>query len=295
MRYLVAATALGGPDALALGRVLAHSGEVDLRVCVVVPATWDHPSPARVDAEYAAFLRQYADDAIAEARTFLGEETRAEYVSTSAPSASEGLIAAAGETEASLVVLGSARHGPLGRYTPGGIANEMLHASPVPVALAPQGYHPPPGTRLRRVTCAFSGSTESRSAFDAAAQLSRRHGATLRLATFVVRNRQMYPSEVGYDAESAVANQWRTQAVRAQEAALAALPEGVAAESTIADGRDWDDAVHSLPWEEGEVLVVGSSRLGAVARVFLGSNATKIVRHSPVPTVVIPRSADVRL
>jgi len=37
------------------------------------------------------------------------------------------------------------------------------------------------------------------------------------------------------------------------------------------------------------VLVVGSSSIGPVARVFLGSRATKIVRHSPVPVVVVPR------
>ena len=46
---------------------------------------------------------------------------------------------------------------------------------------------------------------------------------------------------------------------------------------------------------EAEVLVVGSSRLGPVARVFLGSNATKIIRSSPVPVLVIPSSADVHL
>jgi nucleotide-binding universal stress UspA family protein len=43
------------------------------------------------------------------------------------------------------------------------------------------------------------------------------------------------------------------------------------------------------------VLVVGSSRLGPVARLFLGSNSTKIVRSSPVPVLVIPRGADVQL
>jgi Universal stress protein family len=40
---------------------------------------------------------------------------------------------------------------------------------------------------------------------------------------------------------------------------------------------------------------VGSSRLGPVKRVCLGSNSTKIVRSSPVPVVVIPRGADVHL
>jgi nucleotide-binding universal stress UspA family protein len=171
----------------------------------------------------------------------------------------------------------------------------MLHVSPVPVALAPRGYRPSSDVRLTRITCAFSGSMQSRSAFDAAVQLSRRHAVPLRLTTFVVHDRQMYPSQVGYDAERLVEEQWRAQALEAQEKALATLPEDVAVESGIVSGRDWEETLDSLPWEEGEVLVVGSSRLGPVARVFLGSNSTKIIRSSPVPVVVIPRGAEVHL
>jgi nucleotide-binding universal stress UspA family protein len=294
MNYLVALTALGGRDALSLGRMLARTGGATLTVCVVVPQTSDYPSPARVDAEYAAFLNQYVEDTIAQACEYLGNAVRAEYTSTSASSTTEGLIAIATQTDAGLVALGSARHGPLGRFTVGGIANEMLHVSPVPVALAPRGYRPSYEARLRRVTCAFSGSTQSQSAFDAAVQLSRRHDVPLRLTTLVVRDRQMYPSQVGYDAERLVAERWRAQAAEAQEKALATLPDDVGVEVGIAEGRDWEDALDSLPWEEGEVLVVGSSRLGPVARVFLGSNSTKIVRSSPVPVLVIPSGVDVR-
>lgn len=296
MRYLVGLTAdPGGRDALGLGRMLARTGDVDLTVCIVLPEVWGHPSLARVDAEYAAFLTQHADQAIAEAREYLGESVRAEYISTSAPSATEGLVAAATQADASLIVLGSARHGPHGRFTVGGITGELLHSAPVPVALAPRGYRPSSDARLRRVTCAFAGSTRSRTAFDAAAQLSRRHGVPLRISTLVVRDRQMYPSGVGYDAERLVAEQWRRQALEAQERALAELPPEVVAEAGVAGGRDWEDALDSLSWEDGEVLVVGSSRLGPVARVFLGSNSTKIVRSSPVPVVVIPRGAEVHL
>ena len=39
------------------------------------------------------------------------------------------------------------------------------------------------------------------------------------------------------------------------------------------------------------MLVVGSSTIGPVARVFLGSRGAKIVRDSPVPVVVVPRGA----
>jgi nucleotide-binding universal stress UspA family protein len=248
-----------------------------------------------VDAEYAAFLTRYAEDTIAEAREFIGDAVRAEYVSTSARTATEGLTSTTTQTDAGLVVLGSARHGPFGRFAVGSVTNEMLHTAPVPVVLAPRGYSPSSDARLRRVTCAFAGSRRSRTAFDAAVQLSRRHDVPLRLTTLVVRDRQMYPSQVGYDAERLVAEQWRAQAAEAQEKALATLPDDVAVEAGIVEGRDWEDALDSLPWEEGEVLVVGSSRLGPVARVFLGSNSTKIVRSSPVPVLVIPRGADVRL
>jgi nucleotide-binding universal stress UspA family protein len=165
----------------------------------------------------------------------------------------------------------------------------MLHVSPVPVALSPRGYRPSFDARLRRITCAFSGSTQSLSAFDAAVQLSRQHGVPLRLTTFVVHDRQMYPSQVGYGAERLVAEQWRAQVLEAQEKALATLPENAAMESGVVGGRDWEDALDSLSWEEGEVLVVGSNRLGPVARVFLGFTSTKIVRSSPVPVLVIPR------
>ena len=296
MRYIVGLSAdRGGQDALSLGRMLASTGDVTLTVCVVLPEVWGHPSLARVDAEYAAFLEQYAEDAISEAREFLGDDVRAEYTARPARSATEGLVALARETDAALVVLGSARHGPIGRFTVGSVTNEMLHSSPVPVVLTPRGYRPSSGTRLRRVTCAFAGTTRSRTAFDAALQLSRRHGVPLRLATLVVRDRQMYPSQVGYDAERLVVEQWRQQALEAQEKALATLPEAVEVEAGVFSGRDWEDALDSLPWEEGEVLVVGSSRLGPVARVFLGSNSVKIVRSSPVPVLVIPRGADVHL
>ena len=296
MRYVVGLSAdRGGQDALSLGRMLSRTGDVTLTVCMVLPEVWGYPSLARVDAEYAEFLKRYADEAISDARTVLGESVRAEYVTRPARSATEGLIATATELDADLIVLGSARHGPLGRFTLGSVTTEMLHSAPLPVVLTPRGHRPSSDARLQRVTCAFAGSTLSRTAFDAAVQLAKRHHVPLRLATLVVRDRQMYPSEVGYDAERLVEQQWRSQAAESQERALAEVPEDVRVEARVVGGRDWEDALDSLPWEEGEVLVVGSSRLGPVARLFLGSNSTKIIRSSPVPVLVIPRGADVHL
>ena len=56
-------------------------------------------------------------------------------------------------------------------------------------------------------------------------------------------------------------------------------------------GESWEEALEDVEWEDGEVLVVGSSSIGPLARVFLGSRASQIVRHSPVPVIVVPRAA----
>ena len=51
---------------------------------------------------------------------------------------------------------------------------------------------------------------------------------------------------------------------------------------------DWSEAIDAIDWIEGEILAIGTSPGGAVARVFLGSHGSKILRHSPVPVLVLP-------
>jgi hypothetical protein len=52
----------------------------------------------------------------------------------------------------------------------------------------------------------------------------------------------------------------------------------------------WEAAPDDIVWSDRDVLVVGSSELGPIAQVFIGSRASKIVRHSPVPVFVLPRA-----
>ena len=59
-------------------------------------------------------------------------------------------------------------------------------------------------------------------------------------------------------------------------------------EFALATGPDWPTAVSSVAWEDGDIMVVGSSSTHRLAQVFLGSSASKIVRNSPVPVVVVP-------
>jgi nucleotide-binding universal stress UspA family protein len=59
-------------------------------------------------------------------------------------------------------------------------------------------------------------------------------------------------------------------------------------ELAVVSGNGWDQALDDAEWQEGEILVLGTSPRGEVARVFLGSRGTKILRHSPVPVLVLP-------
>ena len=90
-------------------------------------------------------------------------------------------------------------------------------------------------------------------------------------------------------------SQWRAEMEAAGQAALAKVADlpAVPPSSTTAIGRgeSWEEALEDVEWDDGDVLVVGSSTIGPVARVFLGSRGAKIVRHSPVPVVVVPRGA----
>ncbi|MGV7903974.1 universal stress protein, partial [Mycobacterium kansasii] len=55
-------------------------------------------------------------------------------------------------------------------------------------------------------------------------------------------------------------------------------------------GDTVEDAVNGLDWHPGDLIMVGSSRLAAPRRLFLGSTAAKMLRVLDVPMVVVPRA-----
>jgi nucleotide-binding universal stress UspA family protein len=293
MKYLVGFSPdQGGREALGLAAVLARSTGGSLVVCTIIPETWGHPSPARVDAEYASFLNQNAEKALAKARATLPGDIAAEFVARSAGSARDGLLHTAEDLGVDALVLGSARAAAIGRFAEGGVTTDVLRLAPLPVILAPRGYAPRPGIVVRRVSCAISGSDTSAPLAEQAGNLAQSFGVPLRLATFIVRDKQMYPTGAGYDAENLVSNEYRRQAQAVHDAIRAGWTQPVALTSAFGDGPTWRTALDRLGWENAELLVIGSSSLGPILRVFLGSNSGKIARCAPVPCVVMPRVAE---
>lgn len=277
----------GGRATLNLAAQLAAGLGVPLGVAVVTPEPWRTPSMARVDAEFDAWTKEVAEAARASASEYLTEIApgyAAEVHVRAGRSVSATLIDLAADVGAAVLVLGSSPDGHLGQVTVGSTAGRLLHSSPLSVGLAPRGYRGA-GQPVTRITCAAAG--EDGQVVDRARRFAERLGVRLRIVTLAVRGGTMWGSGAGFDAEDGVLDAWTEQARDSIERLRGTgLPAEV--ETVVGSGRGWREAVDSIDWEPGELLVVGSRPKGPVARVFLGARATKILRHSPVPVVVLP-------
>ncbi|GAA0900472.1 universal stress protein [Pseudonocardia zijingensis] len=280
--------------AVHLGVLLARSLDEDLLVCTVVPPPWP-PGMGRVDAEYQAYLDRDAQEAIERARELMPADLSVTYQVRRARSTPTGLVEVAEEHDARLIVLGSSAAGVLGRVAFGSVAHRLLHTSPVPVGLGPRGFRCRADARVRRVTAAFGATEGADELVVAVAGVAARAGAALRVASFAVRPRTPLTAGVGSRAEDAVAVEWAADVARAQQAVLdgvGRLPRRPSStEAVVGHGIDWASAIEDIGWEEGDLLAVGSSTAGPLERVFIGSRSSRIVRHSPVPVVVLPRAA----
>ncbi|HJT94538.1 MAG TPA: universal stress protein, partial [Mycobacterium sp.] len=203
-------------------------------------------------------------------------------------SVSGGLLEAVKELEADVLVLGSAADGKFGQVVIGSTADRLLHSSPVPMAISPRGYRGSKAGGLSRMTCAYPGTPESLHVVERVAALAERLDVPMRVVTFAVRGRTMYPPEVGLRAEDSILEAW---ASHARELLTQLKSDGIVGEDVVLQvvtGNGWDQALDAADWQDGELLAIGTSPSGGIARVFLGSRGTKILRHSPVPVLVLP-------
>lgn len=282
----------GGRGALDLGVQFAYALKQPMKVVTVVPRQWSTPSLAKVDAEFAEYARQLGEYAQQKAREYLTDtsvDVEISYRAVPGRSVTAALLEAMTACEASVLVLGSSTDGAVGRIVVGSTTDKLLHASPIPLALSPRGYGSVAAEGFSRITCAFSDADESVKVVSEAVALGRRVQARTRVASFGVRGATMYPPEVGLTAEDSVLDSWLAQATAAQRDLRTEGIIGEDTETVIATSSSWADSLSSIDWIRNELLVLGSSTLGPIARVFLGSRATKLIRHSPVPVLVLPR------
>ncbi len=274
-----------GQDALAFAVRWSAAGGDELLVVTV------HPGPAplgagRVDVEWVAYEREQADTLLDQARTLVPEGVPARYLRVDSGSAAHGLhdLLEADPTDVPLVVLGSRRTRGMRRTYPGTTAERLLQGSPAPVAMVPWGYADAPGSTIRRVAVAFVDTPDGHAALQHAARMAQHLGARLSVLS-VVPDTRIEPT-IG-DPHQFGAGQ-SAEFRRALDDALATLPPELAAGGELLPGPVVD-ALTELSPDDCDLLVCGSRGYGPLRSVLLGGVSSRVVRHSRVPVVVVPR------
>jgi nucleotide-binding universal stress UspA family protein len=197
----------------------------------------------------------------------------------------ESLIAFAEGKDSDLIVIGGARDGIFGGHVIGPVSNALLHCSPIPVALAPRGYHEDAPDTVTEVTAAVPTRPGDDNPLPFAITLASAAGLPIRMVSLVSAENL---------SEAASAKDVRKIQVAAAEENLSvaarSLPDAPDIESLVADGLTLESALKKLKWNESDVLVVGSSRFAAPRRIFLGSTAARILAGTDAPVIVVPRA-----
>ncbi len=285
MRYIVGyAPNKHGEEAIALASALASTQDAELKIVHVL----DKPAPAD-----AAFLEEravqetragWADEWLSDALLRVCDGVRATADVTYADSVAEGLMDAARDDDAALIIVSAARNGPLKRFTIGSVANALLHASHVPVALVPSGYERPP--RITRMTAAVGSRQGAHTLLDVAVEAAARRNVPLRLVSLIALDvDEAADPELALDAA-------RSHARTVLDEAVATVGTRTDVTATVAEGPTIEHAVESLPWNEGEIAIIGSSRLAEHRKIFMGSTANKLLRALPIPLIIVPRFVD---
>ncbi|MBQ1445116.1 MAG: universal stress protein [Renibacterium sp.] len=284
MRYVVGYTANArGREALDLAVALAKRQDAELDLVLVLPQ--DSPFKAAYPPApgFDRALQQQAQSWLDEALAMVPAEVVARGQLRFAESEAEALNAAAAELDAGLLVVGAASNGLFKRFTVGSTASSLLHSAQVPVALAPGGYQ---NTEpISRLSCGVGTRPGADEVLGLALDTAARRALPLRLISLLALDQDLDPGASGTLQEAA--RSYLEEKLRIESADRP--PLGSPVEIVVAQGRSIEQAVDALAWQDGEVLLIGSSRLAQNRALFLGSTAQRILRALPVPMIVLPR------
>ena len=179
------------------------------------------------------------------------------------------------QEDAALLAVGATHRGSVGRVLPGSIGERVIHGSPCPVLVVPQGQVERP---VRRIAVAYDGREESRRALRAASALAGRLGASLLLIGVTdLPPGEYLPHLPDHEHDCEI-----TQAMRAvlERAASRLLPQGFDVSIRLPVGGPGPAIVEACD-DEVDLLVAGSHAHGAMHSALAGSVARHLVDHAP--------------
>lgn len=167
------------------------------------------------------------------------------------------------------LVVGSSRAGASAVVSLGSVGELLLHGSPVPIAVAPNGFAAP-SAPTPRIGVAYGTTPESEDAVRAAAALADRADARLRVVTVdePAPHNELAEHHPGEQLERALAGR------RCEYAELAGDPAAALAGASA----------------DLDLLVAGSRSYGPLGAVLLGAVTRRLMRAAQCPVLLVPRT-----
>lgn len=277
-RYLVA---WGGDkrsaDALKLGEVLARTFGARLDIVYVVQTESQLFAQHAGERGFESLVAQRARRWVREAAASVGKDITVEPHVIRASSIAAGILDAAQRVNATVIVIGAGSGGrrPVMNNP---IVSGLLHASTVPVAMAPRGYRKESFDKLTEITSAIGARPGAQLVVDEAVEASLRAGVPLRLLSLVeLSDDKKLPEDARRQAQLALENARDMVAGRCEVT------------MSVAEGRTLRHAVKHAAWDPRSIVAIGSSRLANHRTTFLGTAAMRMLSELPVPMMVVPR------
>ena len=278
-----------GRDAAALGALLARATDGELLLVAV------HPEPLVVlpsEVGWTAMhkqaeegLRKVRDEVAPGARTVVETDW-------SVPRALERAVA---REHRNLLIMGSSRRGPEGRVRIGKRTRQLLCHFRCPLAVAPRGLAAIHELRLLRVGVGYDGSEESQAALTLAGSIAVAAGAKLSIRG-VVDDRLPGPrwSSLGREQLQPMWSELTEPIVESLRAQAQAAADATGADVAVDVSRGRPADALSELGEQVDLLVIGSRRWGAAARLLLGSTGEALLHDAGCPVLVVPRPGAAR-
>jgi nucleotide-binding universal stress UspA family protein len=173
---------------------------------------------------------------------------------------------------------------------PGSTAERLLHGSPCPVAVAPEGYAQRAGDTPGIIGCGVDGSVSAQHALETAQRIAAATGARLRAIRVFRPLAYDAPPQKGVPMGGISYNDHlRDRASAEFDEALAKLEGEPRAEAFFSVGSPAKELIAAS--EQLDLLVLGSRGYGPLHSVLVGGVAGRVVRDAACPVMVLPRKA----
>jgi nucleotide-binding universal stress UspA family protein len=229
-----------------------------------------------VERDLLAADREASGKLLEEERSASGVDAELRSVVASSPGA--GLHGQAELQGADLLVVGSCRHGALGRAVLGDDARAALNGAPCAVAIASHGYADG-ASELAKIGVAYNALPESEAALAAAQEVARATGAKVLLRQASYLPTSAYSGFAALDLGNTI-----EAMVKEADRRIAEIP-GVTGKAVYGP----PDAELEAFSDQVDLLVLGSRSYGPLKRLMLGSTSNYLARHAGCSLLVLPR------